>query len=109
MASQTSWKRGSRPDSLVRRHLTELAIPVGEDGKPVVARRTGQQPIRIYTERPKEILSRHDYGTHGVHYTLNPYRGCTLGCVYCSARPKHEFLSDGNQGWNAGPDFDSRI
>ncbi len=99
------------------RHLLEVPVPLlpGYDGAkpvPVVVRRTGQQPIRVYAERPKEILSRNDFGAQGVHYTLNPYRGCTIGCVYCSARPKHEFLREGPapaQHWNAGPDFDSRI
>jgi DNA repair photolyase len=89
--------------------LHERAMPVGTDGKPAVQRREGQAPIRLFVDQPREILTRHDFGAHGVHYTLNPYRGCTVGCVYCSARPLHEYLGDGAQRWNAGADFDSRI
>ena len=37
-------------------------------------------------------------------YTINPYRGCSHACVYCFARPTHEFLE-----LNRGSDFDSRI
>ncbi len=37
-------------------------------------------------------------------YTINAYRGCSHACLYCFARPTHEFL-----GLNAGDDFDRRI
>src|SRR6202158_939752 len=36
--------------------------------------------------------------------SLNPYRGCEHGCIYCYARPTHEFL-----GFSAGLDFESKI
>ena len=37
-------------------------------------------------------------------WTINPYRGCQHACVYCFARPTHEYL-----GYNSGRDFDERI
>ena len=44
--------------------------------------------------------------TSGVpfRWTINAYRGCSHGCVYCFARPTHEYL-----GLDAGRDFDTRI
>ncbi len=37
-------------------------------------------------------------------WTLNPYRGCEHGCIYCFARPYHEYL-----GFNSGMDFETKL
>lgn len=50
------------------------------------------------------ILTRNDSPDIGFEYSINPYRGCEHGCIYCYARPTHEYL-----GFSAGLDFESRI
>src|SRR6185437_11216239 len=59
---------------------------------------------QFFHDRSKEILSRNDSPDISFEYGLNPYRGCEHGCVYCYARPSHEYL-----GFSAGLDFETKI
>lgn len=52
----------------------------------------------------RSILARNDSPDVGFDVSINPYRGCEHGCVYCYARPFHEYL-----GFSAGLDFETRI
>lgn len=68
---------------------------------------TGKKPsqdTKLIPDDTKEILSKNDSPDIPFTYGLNPYRGCEHGCIYCYARPTHEFL-----GFSAGLDFESRI
>lgn len=59
---------------------------------------------RFFRDPAKEILARNDSPDVGFDWGLNPYRGCEHGCVYCFARPTHEYL-----GLSAGLDFETQI
>ena len=50
------------------------------------------------------VLTHNDSPDIGFDTSLNPYRGCEHGCIYCYARPTHEYL-----GFSAGLDFESKI
>lgn len=68
---------------------------------------TGQKPsqeTKLIRDDSKEILSKNNSPDIPFTYGLNPYRGCEHGCIYCYARPTHEYL-----GFSAGLDFESRI
>jgi DNA repair photolyase len=52
----------------------------------------------------KSILNRVPANFLPFDWTINPYRGCSHACVYCFARPTHEYL-----GLDTGKDFDSQI
>lgn len=68
---------------------------------------TGEKPsqeTRLYPDDTKEIISTNDSPDIPFEASINPYRGCEHGCIYCYARPTHEYL-----GFSAGMDFESRI
>ena len=67
-----------------------------------------EEPARpktvITIERSKSIISRNDSPDIGFNQSLNPYRGCAHGCVWCYARPSHAYL-----GLSPGLDFETRL
>jgi DNA repair photolyase len=55
-------------------------------------------------DRTSTIISRNDSPDVGFEASVNPYRGCEHGCIYCYARPFHEYL-----GFSSGLDFETKI
>ena len=58
----------------------------------------------VQTEAARKIITRNDSPDIGFDRSINPYRGCEHGCVYCFARPTHAHL-----GLSPGLDFESRL
>ncbi len=59
---------------------------------------------QFIVDATQTALSRNDSPDIGFEWSLNPYRGCEHGCIYCYARPFHEYL-----GFSAGLDFETKI
>jgi DNA repair photolyase len=55
-------------------------------------------------DETRTIISYNDSPDVGFNASINPYRGCEHGCIYCFARPNHEYL-----GFSAGLDFETKI
>jgi len=68
---------------------------------------TEERPRRetqFFRDETKSVITRNNSPDVGFETSLNPYRGCEHGCIYCYARPTHEYL-----GFSAGLDFESKI
>jgi DNA repair photolyase len=70
-----------------------------EDDAPVE-----QLATTLLPEHARKIISTNDSPDIGFDRSINPYKGCEHGCIYCYARPNHAFL-----GLSPGQDFESRI
>ena len=63
------------------------------------------RPVTQYfRDGSRSIITRNNSPDVGFETSVNPYRGCEHGCIYCYARPTHEYL-----GFSAGLDFESKI
>ena len=58
----------------------------------------------LTAENAKSILSRNESPDIGFDRSVNPYRGCEHGCIYCFARPTHAYL-----GLSPGLDFETKL
>ncbi|TIM04343.1 MAG: PA0069 family radical SAM protein [Mesorhizobium sp.] len=58
----------------------------------------------VQVEKPRTIVTRNESPDISFDRSINPYRGCEHGCVYCFARPTHSFM-----GLSPGLDFESKL
>ncbi len=78
-----------------------------DDGWGSVYEGTDETPrpaTRVTEERARRVISRNNSPDIGFNQSVNPYRGCEHGCVYCFARPSHAYLD-----LSPGLDFETRL
>lgn len=63
-----------------------------------------QLPTEILDDQSRSLINHVDSPDLPFSWTVNPYRGCEHGCIYCYARPGHEYLS-----LSSGIDFETKI
>lgn len=88
------------PDNPVNRFVPihyEMDGELAEEERP-------SPKTRFFVDHSKSILARNDSPDIPFDYSLNPYRGCEHGCIYCYARPTHEYY-----GLSSGLDFETQI
>ena len=94
-----SWSPANRFEKL---HVDLTDADVADPGPD-----TDERPRRetqFFRDASRSVISRNQSPDVGFATSINPYRGCEHGCIYCYARPTHEYL-----GFSAGLDFESRI
>lgn len=79
-----------------------------DDGWGTLDQEAHEQPLRpetqVIEEQARSILTGNDSPDIGFDLSVNPYRGCEHGCIYCYARPTHGYLN-----LSPGIDFETRI
>jgi DNA repair photolyase len=61
-------------------------------------------PETVLPDRAKSVITTNNSPDVGFEQSINPYRGCSHGCVYCFARPTHAYL-----GLSPGLDFETKL
>ncbi len=94
--------RGRGASSNPTNRFEEIVFePVEEEGPPEEQR---APRTKFFRDATQSIIAYNDSPDVGFNASVNPYRGCEHGCIYCYARPFHEYL-----GFSAGLDFETRI
>jgi DNA repair photolyase len=96
----TSWALAHRFEQVERRPFDD---GWGEDEQ-LVESTLLAPATQIIEEQARSILGSNDSPDIGFDLSINPYRGCEHGCIYCYARPTHSFLN-----LSPGLDFETRI
>lgn len=93
--------RGATQNPTGRFESIEVVYDPHEDPESDGLERIKTQYLR---DTSRSLISFNDSPDVGGGASINPYRGCEHGCIYCYARPTHEYL-----GMSAGLDFETRI
>ena len=94
--------RGAR--SFVPGRFEKEAREAFDDGWTPAEREATRLKTTVTEERSRSILSHNDSPDVGFSTSINPYRGCEHGCIYCYARPSHAYLE-----LSPGLDFESKL
>jgi DNA repair photolyase len=94
--------RGAR-SHLQGRFESEAREPF-DDGWTPEERETSELQTSVTIEKARSIVSHNDSPDIGFSQSINPYRGCEHGCIYCYARPSHSYLE-----LSPGLDFETKL
>ena len=75
-----------------------------DDGWDLPEESAAKPQTTLIRDTTRSIISRNDSPDIVFEQSVNPYRGCEHGCIYCFARPSHAYL-----GFSAGLDFETKI
>ena len=102
LGSQPLKGRGALSNPPVRFEST--SVEKTDDGWYQEEEVTTSWPQTVLPDRAKSVIATNDSPDVGFEQSINPYRGCSHGCVYCFARPTHAYL-----GLSPGLDFETKL
>jgi DNA repair photolyase len=94
--------RGAR--SFIQGRFESAAREPFDDGWTPEEAAASELKTEVTIERARSILSHNDSPDVGFDRSINPYRGCEHGCIYCYARPSHAYLE-----LSPGLDFETKL
>src|SRR6201988_1404402 len=94
-----SWSPANRFEKF---HVDVTDVDVVDEDPTTKGKR--RRATQFFRDSTKTIIARTQSPDVGFETSINPYRGCEHGCIYCYARPTHEYL-----GLSTGLDFESKI
>src|SRR6516162_5497204 len=94
--------RGAKSNAAGR--FESLSHEAFDDGWTTLDEEPAPLRTEVTAERANTIIARNTSPDVGFDRSINPYRGCEHGCIYCYARPSHAYV-----GLSPGLDFESRI
>ena len=102
LGSQSFKGRGALSNPPVR--FDSTSVESTDDGWYQEEEGTASLPEVVLPDRAKSVITTNASPDVGFDQSINPYRGCSHGCVYCFARPTHAYL-----GLSPGLDFETRL
>jgi DNA repair photolyase len=102
LGSQPLKGRGALSNPHVRFEST--SVEKTDDGWHQEEEVTTSLPETVLPDRAKSVIATNNSPDVGFEQSINPYRGCSHGCVYCFARPTHAYL-----GLSPGLDFETKL
>ncbi|HLY11605.1 MAG TPA: PA0069 family radical SAM protein [Planctomycetota bacterium] len=97
MASVRGRGAGSNPPNRFERRFVDLDPDAADPEEPLPR-------TQFLKDASRTLIAKNESPDVGFDRSINPYRGCEHGCVYCYARPYHEYL-----GFSSGLDFETKI
>src|ERR1700761_7873450 len=101
LGSQSLKGRGALSNPAVR--FESVSVERADDGWETEEAATALPEI-VLPDRARSVITTNSSPDVGFEQSINPYRGCSHGCVYCFARPTHSYL-----GLSPGLDFETKL
>jgi DNA repair photolyase len=96
--------KGRGAVSNFKQRFEQHSVAVFDDGWDTIEEELPPLQTTVTPDPARSIITRNNSPDIGFHQSINPYRGCEHGCIYCFARPTHAYLN-----LSPGLDFETRL